>query len=420
MSLLSLLRGEFLSWSLGNNGSAGSNLVLSQFQNSQSPSPAPCATGTGRVSPYLAKTRNSSYITIIFTLPAVAMSSVWLGVEDSSAWQIGVILYVEGLITYLGALTFWTTAFPGLPRHLRKVQCFAREIQLGNKTLQDNSKSEFLSRNHVSNASFIVSSIGEISTLPIMLGILGVMKAEDNSANNKKASSALIAFSGGVWCALLCTMPWFLLENRCPGLALAPRTSLLTDWISTKCFRLEQTFLGDVLNTTVVVSYSTLRLTLLLIVGVAAQALDIYGHRLVRKGYKISTNKVLAYIHVLTVWSLISVHADKFGFKNVLYQAFYGLMVRPWHAYGQTMFSGVSPLPQITYSSYIQVGKTSAFFGPRVSSVVISASGSNNNMSRTISALSLYSVATEKSRVQRDQFVAAETNREAFNFSKIQ
>ncbi|KAI6123288.1 MFS general substrate transporter [Pisolithus croceorrhizus] len=387
MSLLSLLRGEFLSWSLGNNGSAGSNLVLSQFQNSQSPSPAPCATGTGRVSPYLAKTRNSSYITIIFTLPAVAMSSVWLGVEDSSAWQIGVILYVEGS---QGALTFWTTAFPGLPRHLRKVQCFAREIQLGNKTLQDNSKSEFLSRNHVSNASFIVSSIGEISTLPIMLGILGVMKAEDNSANNKKASSALIAFSGGVWCALYVA--------------------------AQECFRLEQTFLGDVLNTTVVVSYSTLRLTLLLIVGVAAQALDIYGHRLVRKGYKISTNKVLAYIHVLTVWSLISVHADKFGFKNVLYQAFYGLMVRPWHAYGQTMFSGVSPLPQITYSSYIQVGKTSAFFGPRVSSVVISASGSNNNMS----ALSLYSVATEKSRVQRDQFVAAETNREAFNFSKIQ
>lgn len=36
------------------------------------------------------------YITIIFTLLAVAVSLAWLSVEDPSKWQIGVILYVLG------------------------------------------------------------------------------------------------------------------------------------------------------------------------------------------------------------------------------------------------------------------------------------------------------------------------------------
>lgn len=59
----------------------------------------------------------------------------------------------------------------------------------------------------------------------------------------------------------------------------------------------------------------------------------------------------------MTIWGLIGVHTDKFGFKHVweiwVYQAFYGLMVCPWYAYSQTMISEVSPLPQMYYPSFL-------------------------------------------------------------------
>jgi len=97
------------------------------------------------------------------------------------------------------------------------------------------------------------------------------------------------------------------------------------------------------------------------------------------------------------------------------YQVYYGFAVCPWYAYSQTMISEVSPLPQMYVFSLVenmwawvfliqvpflcaffggkflryfrcaaetgqQVGKTSAFIGPLVSSAIITASGGNNNM----------------------------------------
>lgn len=89
------------------------------------------------------------------------------------------------------------------------------------------------------------------------------------------------------------------------------------------------------------------------------------------------------WILILTVWGLIGIHTDKFGFKHVweiwydfaflsplsshtgtrqltslcarLYQAYYGLMVCPWYAYSQTMISEVSPLPQMYAHHYLGV-----------------------------------------------------------------
>lgn len=357
-----------------------------------------------------------------------------------------------GLITYQGALTFWTAAFPGLTRHLPEVQESAREAQAGSKTLEEHTKFESLSRNRVSNISFAVSSVGEVFILVIMVGILEAMKVGDSTENNTKAFSVLIAFSGAVW--LLCALPWFVLEKRRPGLALPSGTSLFTigfrqTYVAVReCFRLKQTFLylifyflmGDVLNTTVtviatlqnsVVSYSTLQLTLLLIVGIITQALGIYGFWLVQKAYKIPTKAMLSFnvfwILVLTMWGLIGIHTDKFGFKNVweiwLYQAFYGLMVCPWYAYSQTMISEVSPLPQmfLFFALFSVVGKTSAFIGPLVSSAIITASGDNDNMPfaflftlGTVSTVFLYLVDVDHSRVECEQFIEAEASRKAF------
>ena len=138
-------------------------------------------------------------------------------------------------------------------------------------------------------------------------------------------------------------------------------------------------------------------------------------------------------------------------------------MVCPWYAYSQTMISEVSPLPQLflffalfsvvntnraLFSQHahfltekLQVGKTSAFIGPLVSSAIITASGNNDNMpfaflfalyvpflhlvlhaehsSRvcrgTLSTGFLWFVDIRKSRMECEEFVAAEAKREAFN-----
>lgn len=141
-----------------------------------------------------------------------------------------------------------------------------------------------------------------------MVGILEGMKAGESTENNTRAFSALIAFSGAVWCKwssfffsipgpntticilVTCALPWFILEKRHPGLSLPSGSSLLTigfrqTYVAIQeCMQLKQTFLylifyflmyafcfllwcvvihqliyiyfyrGDVLNTTVYVS----------------------------------------------------------------------------------------------------------------------------------------------------------------------
>ncbi|KAG1759193.1 MFS general substrate transporter, partial [Suillus occidentalis] len=491
---------SFYLYYVGNNGLSGFNFGPSQFQNllflagydpSQPPFSALCSSNTDCVLPYLGKIRNINSIvlltngisfaiqtvlllligawadygrwrpniTVIFTLAAVAVSFAWLGVEDPSKWQAGVALYILGCKCRRGALTFWTAAFPGLVRHLPEVESSAQLVTIGGKSWDEHAEFESLSRNRVSNISFTISSIGEILILVVMVGILEGLKAGDSTANNTKAFSVLIAFSGALW--LLCALPWFFLGERRPGLALPPSSSFFmigfrqTYIAMRQCMRLKQTFLylifyflmGDVLNTSVtvvatlqnsIVSYSTLQLTLLLIVGIITQAIGIYSFWLVQKKFKdIHKNGAphschhLTLLNVLTVWGLIGVHTDKFGFKHTweiwLYQVFYGLMVCPWYAYSQTMISEVSPLPQmhsfrfLFFALFSVVGKTSAFIGPLVSSAIITASGNDNNMPfaflfglGTISTMFLYLVDVKKSQMECNEFVKAEADLHAF------
>ncbi|GJE94575.1 MFS general substrate transporter [Phanerochaete sordida] len=485
----------FYIYYIGNNGLSGFNFGPSQFQNllflagydpSQPPFAASCGDG-GCVLPFLGKVRDISSIvlltngisfalqaaillligawadygtwrpniTIFFTILAVAVSFAWLAVEDPSKWQAGVVLYILGLIAYQCALTFWTAAFPGLARDLPEVKKSAADVDDGTKSVDEHADFESIARNRISNVSFAVCSAGEIIILAIMVGILKGLKSDESTENNTKAFSVLIAFSGGVW--LLCALPWFFLEKRRPGLALPRGTSLLTVGFKQtyvafrECLRLKQTFLylifyflmGDVLNTTVtvigtlqnsVVSYSTLQLTLLLIVGIVAQGVGIYAFWLVQKRFNVSTKKMLCFnvfwIIILTIWGLIGVHTDKFGFKHVweiwLYQAFYGLMVCPWYAYSQTMISEVSPLPQmfLFFALFSVVGKTSAFIGPFVTSAIITDSGNNNSMAfaflfglGTFSCIFLYLVDVDKSRKECEAFIHAEAKRDAFGSS---
>ncbi|KAF8501561.1 autophagy-related protein 22-like protein [Russula emetica] len=460
----------FYLYYVGNNGLSGFNFGPSQFQNllylagydpSQPPFTKPCGSGTNCVLPYMGHVRNINSIVLLtngisFAIQAVllVMIGAWadygtwrpnilifftiLPVANSSQWPAGVALYILGMISYQCSFTFWYAAFPGLVRNLPEVQASAEQAKKGLKPLDAHLSFESLARNRVSNISLAISSAGEILILVIMIGILKALKSDASVENNTKAFNVLLAFSGGVW--LLCAIPWFIFEKRRPGLVIPPGSSLATIGfkqtlvVLRECLRLKQTFLyllffflmGDVLNTTVVVSYSTLQLTLLLLVGITTQALGAYLFWLVQKKFSISTKRMLLFnvfwILVLTIWGLIGVHTNKIGYKHVwevwLYQAFYGLLVCPWYAFSQTMICEVSPLPQM---SLFPVGKTSAVIGPFVSEAIISASGNNDNMPfaflfglGTLSTVFLFLVDVEKSRVECEEFVAAEVGHDAF------
>jgi MFS-type transporter involved in bile tolerance (Atg22 family) len=156
--------------------------------------------------------------------------------------------------------------------------------------------------------------------------------------------------------------------------------------------------LGDSLNTTVtviatlqnsLVSYNSLTLTYLLIVGIAAQLLGIYLFWSIQKRFSLSTktmfDAVMVGILLLDGWGMVGIWTSRFGFHNVwevwLYQVFYGLFVCPWYSYSQIMISEVTPRGKefLFFALFSIMGKTSAFVGPIVSSAIIDASPSRNN-----------------------------------------
>lgn len=262
-------------------------------------------------------------------------------------------------------------------------------------------------------------------------------------ATNNWGLSVLIAFATGVW--ILLAIPWFLLEKRRPGLEAEGNiviAGMQQLWLAMKqiwqlrqslCYLIGYFLLGDSLNTTVtvigtlqnaVVSYNTLELTYLLLVGIAAQALGIWSFWTIQKMYQLSTktmfNAVAVCIILLDAWGMIGIWTQKFGFHNAwefwVYQAFYGLLVCPWYSYSQTMISEVSPKGRdsLFFSLFSIVGKTSSFIGPLVSSAIIDASPTSNESSPFyfLFALSLASfvfllffVDLKKSRLEQAAFL---------------
>lgn len=194
--------------------------------------------------------------------------------------------------------------------------------------------------------------------------------------------------------------------------------------------------LGDSLNTTVtviatlqnsVVSYNTLTLTYILIVGIAAQLAGIAIYWYIQKRFGLSTkvmfDAVMIGIVLLDGWGMIGIWTQKFGFHHEwefwVYQVFYGLFVCQWYAYSQTMISEVTPRGKefLFFSLYSIMGKTSAFIGPIVSSAIIDADPKGNNslpfyflfgLSLMSFLLLFFFVDLKKSRREQERFLQRE------------
>jgi MFS-type transporter involved in bile tolerance (Atg22 family) len=388
------------------------------------------------------------WILIFWSIVAFALGFAWLGVHTQDKWPVATGLYMVGLIAYQMCITFWTAAFPGLARNEPEMRKKAEQYEAGEITRDDYDFADMMQRNKIYNVAFIMQSAGEIIILAILVGILFALDVNASAANNLWGLSVLIAYATGVW--ILLAIPWFVLEKRRPGQTLPPEMNLLSVgfwnlWRAlVQIWELKQSLLyligyfllGDTLNTTVtviatlqnsVVSYNTLTLTYILIVGIAAQLVGILGYWLIQKRFGLSTKTMLDLVMLgillLDGWGMIGIWTHRFGFHNEwefwLYQTIYGLFVCQWYAYSQTMISEVTPRGKefLFFSLYSIVGKTSAFIGPLVSSAIIDASPTGNanlpfyflfGLSLLSFLLLFFFVDLKKSRKEQEVFLAKE------------
>ncbi|KAF3004001.1 hypothetical protein E8E14_008402 [Neopestalotiopsis sp. 37M] len=392
------------------------------------------------------------WILVVWSIIAYGVGFAWLGVHDASKWQIGTGLYIVGLIAYQMTLTYWTAAFPSLARNTPLLKESTMQYQAGDITQEEMDRKDETERSRLSNMAFYIQSLGEVVILAIIVGIMFALNVTASSENNNWGLSVLVAFATACW--LVLSIPWFLMEQKRPGMKVPEGKNIMTLGLwqlkqaLVKMWHLKQSLiylggyflLGDSLNTTVtvigtlqnqVVSYDTLTLTYLLIVGIAAQATGIGAFWLIQKRFKLSAkamfNAVMIFIILLDGWGLIGNWTDKFGFKNVweiwLYQAFYGFFVCPWYSYSQIMISSVTPRGHefLFFSVFNIIGKSSSFIGPLISSAIIDASpGSSNNSAPFYFLFALSLVSTifiwafldlEKSAREQEDYLVKERAR---------
>lgn len=392
------------------------------------------------------------WILIVWSIIAYGIGFGWLGVHDPSQWKIATALYIVGLIAYQLTLTYWTAAFPSLARNTTKLKDSRLSYEAGDITLAELDHRDEMERSRLSNVSFYIQSVGEVVILAIIVGIMFGVKVDASAANNNWGLSVLIAFATAVW--LVLSIPWFFVEKKRPGMMIPPGYNIVTvgAWqlyeALTQIRQLKQSLiflagyflLGDSLNTTVtvistlqnqVVSYNTLTLTYLLIVGIVAQGAGIGIFWLIQKKFNLSAktmfNAVMVSIILLDGWGMIGNWTDKFGFHNAwevwVYQAFYGLFVCPWYSYSQIMISSVTPRGHefLFFSIFNIIGKSSSFIGPLISSAIIDATpnGSNNSAPfyflfalTIVSAVGIWTfLDLDKSAREQEAFLAQEKAR---------
>ncbi|KAK5031185.1 hypothetical protein LTS07_004920 [Exophiala sideris] len=388
------------------------------------------------------------WILVFWSIVAFAIGFGWLGVHTEDKWPTATGLYMVGLIAYQMCITFWTAAFPGLARNEPEMRVKAEQYERGEISRDDYDFADMMQRNRIYNVAFIMQSAGEIIILAVLVGILFALDVNASAANNLWGLSVLIAYATGVW--ILLAIPWFILEKKRPGQMLPPGMNLVSVgfwniWRAlVQIWELKQSLLyligyfllGDTLNTTVtviatlqnsVVSYNTLTLTYLLIVGIAAQGIGIWCYWLIQKRFRLSTKTMFDFVMLgillLDGWGMIGIWTQRFGFHNEwefwLYQVIYGIFVCQWYAYSQTMISEVTPRGKefLFFSLYSIMGKTSAFIGPIVSSAIIDASPTGNNslpfyflfgLSLLSFLLLFFFVDLKKSRKEQEVFLAKE------------
>ncbi|CAD6979471.1 unnamed protein product, partial [Tilletia controversa] len=384
------------------------------------------------------------WILVLFTVVGAATCMAWFGVTDPAQWQVAMGLYIMNNITYQGALSFYSAAFPGLVRGLPEVRDSAEKLSAkpAQTTAEEHARIESLQRNRVVNISFGIQAAGEIVILAVIQGVLSGIHADQDAAHNTRALSVCAGIGGATW--LLFALPWFFLEKHRPGQKLPKGYNYLTvAWLQLRLackhiWKLKQTLLylifyfllSDTLNTAITVistlqndaaAFSATVLNELLIVGIVSETIGIFGLWYIQKWFGVSTLNafrwVIFCIVVLMVWGFIGIFTQKFGYHNQwefwVYQFWYGGLVCPWYAISFTMIGEVTPAGYefLIFSLFGLIGKSSSFVGPFVSSAISNRTGNPSApfyfllFCTLASCLLLIPLDLQKSRIEQARFL---------------
>lgn len=193
--------------------------------------------------------------------------------------------------------------------------------------------------------------------------------------------------------------------------------------------------MSDALNTTVtqigivqasLISFSSTTSNVLLIVGIAAQAVGIAAFWLIQRRFRLHTFTLLrincVFIVLLTAWGMVGNWTSRFGFRNAwetyVYQTYYGLFCCAWYAVSQTAISEVAPRGlEFQFFCLLNLcGKSASFIGPFVTSAISNASSAGNSESTpfyflfglaVFSCLFLIPLDSKKARVEQAKFLAS-------------
>ncbi|RCI12907.1 hypothetical protein L249_0768, partial [Ophiocordyceps polyrhachis-furcata BCC 54312] len=340
-----------------------------------------------------------------WSLVGYAVGFGWLAVADGQGddgggkWHVAVLLYAVGLVAYQLTLTYWTAALPGLARDSPSLQeCRRRALPEDEMTRRYE-----MERSRISNLAFWWQSVGEVAMLAVVVAVMASL-GRKNKVTNDRGLSALIAGTTAAW--LLLSLPWFVLEQRRPGIAVAKDQTVVVAGLrrlvdaASHMVQLRQSLiylagyflLGDSLNTTVtvvstlqnqVVAFDPVTITGLLLAGIAAQAVGIASFWHVQRRFHLRAKTMFCIVCVAIVlvdgWGMAGNWTDRLGFRNVwelwLYQVLYGFFVCPWYSYSQVLISCVTPVGHefLFFSVFNVVGKASSFVGPFISSAIIDA-----------------------------------------------
>lgn len=248
------------------------------------------------------------------------------------------------------------------------------------------------------------SNVGYVATCALNLALL----LPSATAHSPLVDNYVLALDNTYW--VLLGVWWFIYQLPRPGPPLPKGEHYFTIgwkqiWATVKTYKhLPYTFvylvayflLADGLNTTGTLvticqnakfSFSFLTLTYLGLSQAIASTISVLGFWYIQRYWKISTKMMFGVTNVVTItislWGMIGIWTDKFGFHNVwefwAYNIVFGLFQAPYYAFSQTMMAELSPFgfDNMFFGLFGLSNRASSMVGPIVVQAIIDNTGNN-------------------------------------------
>lgn len=344
------------------------------------------------------------WLLFVVTVVCWAAQYACMALTSPSRWKLAMVLYTISFVSYGATLVFYAAAFPRLARNTPHSRMLRDKYENGEISAEEYEREESLEKNRISNISTMHSNVGYLATCALNLALL----LPSATAHSPLVDNYVLALDNTYWALL--GVWWFIYQLPRPGPPLPKGEHYFTIgwkqiWATVKTYKhLPYTFvylvayflLADGLNTTGTLvticqnakfSFSFLTLTYLGLSQAIASTISVLGFWYIQRYWKISTKMMFGVTNVVTIsislWGMIGIWTDKFGFHNVwefwAYNIVFGLFQAPYYAFSQTMMAELSPpgFDNMFFGLFGLSNRASSMVGPIVVQAIIDNTGNN-------------------------------------------